>query len=62
MGQEVSVQYNLCNEPWLKYTLPAIADREKFTQAAAIRGPNSFVDADQQFEFDKAMYAVTAYW
>lgn len=27
MGQEVSVQFNLCNEPWLKYTLPAIADR-----------------------------------
>ena len=26
-GQEVSVQYNLCNEPWLKYTLSAIADR-----------------------------------
>ena len=20
-------QYNLCNEPWLKYTLSAIADR-----------------------------------
>eukprot|EP00955_Chlamydomonas_euryale_P102481 365424-Chlamydomonas_euryale.AAC.19 len=27
VGQEVSVQFNLCNEPWLKYTLPAIADR-----------------------------------
>ncbi|KAG1671779.1 hypothetical protein FOA52_000156 [Chlamydomonas sp. UWO 241] len=27
VGQEVSVQYNLCNEPWLKYTLAAIADR-----------------------------------
>lgn len=26
-GTEVSVQFNLCNEPWLKYTLPAIADR-----------------------------------
>ncbi len=26
-GQEVSVQFNLCNEPWLKYTLSAIADR-----------------------------------
>ena len=21
------MQYNLCNEPWLKYTLSAIADR-----------------------------------
>ncbi|KAG1661847.1 hypothetical protein FOA52_011614 [Chlamydomonas sp. UWO 241] len=27
VGQEVSVQFNMCNEPWLKYTLPAIADR-----------------------------------
>ena len=27
MGHEVSVQFNLCNEPWLRYTLPAIADR-----------------------------------
>lgn len=25
--QEVSVQYNLCNEPWLKYTLAAVADK-----------------------------------
>lgn len=24
---EVSVQFNLCNEPWLKYSLAAIADR-----------------------------------
>ncbi len=23
----MSIQYNLCNEPWLKYTLSAIADR-----------------------------------
>ena len=21
------MQYNLCNEPWLKYTLSAVADR-----------------------------------
>lgn len=27
VGQEVSVQFNLCNEPWLKYTMAAIADR-----------------------------------
>ncbi|KAL6765788.1 hypothetical protein V8C86DRAFT_2449554 [Haematococcus lacustris] len=26
-NQEVSVQYNLCNEPWLKYTLAAVADK-----------------------------------
>lgn len=25
--QEVSVQFNLCNEPWLKYSLAAIADK-----------------------------------
>jgi hypothetical protein len=25
--QEVTVLYNLCNEPWLKYTLAALADR-----------------------------------
>ena len=23
----LALQYNLCNEPWLKYTLSAIADR-----------------------------------
>jgi len=27
MPQEVSVQYNLCNEPWLRYTLAAVADK-----------------------------------
>lgn len=26
-SQEVTVQFNLCNEPWLKYTLSAIADK-----------------------------------
>ncbi|KAK9824100.1 hypothetical protein WJX72_007737 [[Myrmecia] bisecta] len=25
--QEVTIQYNLCNEPWLKYSMAAIADR-----------------------------------
>lgn len=25
--QDVSVQFNLCNEPWLKYTLAAVADK-----------------------------------
>lgn len=25
-GQEISLQFNLCNEPWLKYTLSVIAD------------------------------------
>ena len=23
----MSVQFNLCNEPWLKYTLTAVADK-----------------------------------
>jgi len=26
-SQDVSVQFNLCNEPWLKYSLAAIADK-----------------------------------
>eukprot|EP00798_Chlamydomonas_sp_ICE-L_P002438 gene2438-8762_t len=26
-SQEVSVQYSFCNEPWLKYTMSAIADK-----------------------------------
>jgi len=26
-SQEVSVQFNLCSEPWLKYSLAAIADK-----------------------------------
>ena len=26
-SQEVSVVFNLCNEPWLKYTIAAIADK-----------------------------------
>lgn len=26
-SQEVSVQFNLCNEPWLRYTLAAISDK-----------------------------------
>lgn len=25
--QEVTVQYNLCNEPWSKYSMQGIADR-----------------------------------
>jgi hypothetical protein len=25
--QEVTVQYNLCNEPWLKYSIAAVADQ-----------------------------------
>lgn len=25
--QEVSIQYSLCNEPWYKYSVPALADR-----------------------------------
>jgi len=27
MKQEVTVQYNLCNEPWLKYSMAAVADQ-----------------------------------
>mmetsp|Transcript_25976 Transcript_25976/g.56618 ORF Transcript_25976/g.56618 Transcript_25976/m.56618 type:complete len:354 (-) Transcript_25976:777-1838(-) len=27
VSQEVSIQFNLCNEPWLKYTLSAISDK-----------------------------------
>ncbi len=27
MLQEVTLQYNLCNEPWLKYTMTAVSDR-----------------------------------
>lgn len=23
----MTIQYNLCNEPWLKYSMPAVADR-----------------------------------
>lgn len=26
-AQEVTIQYNLCNEPWLKYSMAAVADR-----------------------------------
>ena len=25
--QEITLQYNLCNEPWLKYTMTAVSDR-----------------------------------
>ena len=25
--QEVTIQYNLCNEPWLKFSMAAVADR-----------------------------------
>jgi len=27
MKQEVTIQYNLCNEPWLKYNMGAVADQ-----------------------------------
>ena len=27
MLQEITLQYNLCNEPWLKYTMTAVSDR-----------------------------------
>ena len=27
MPQEITLQYNLCNEPWLKYTMTAVSDR-----------------------------------
>ena len=26
-AQEVTVQYNLCNEPWVKYSMASVADR-----------------------------------
>ena len=25
--QEVTITYNLCNEPWLKYSMAVVADR-----------------------------------
>lgn len=38
LSQEVSVQFNLVNEPWLKYSLGAVADKGlKLTQLTSAR-------------------------
>uniref|UniRef100_A0A061S8E9 Histone-deactylase complex 1 n=1 Tax=Tetraselmis sp. GSL018 TaxID=582737 RepID=A0A061S8E9_9CHLO len=48
MKQEVTLQYNLCNEPWLKYTMGAVADRglqpSQWT-SARLRGEVLFLES-----------------
>ena len=52
----------LVYSPVLASSVPANAEHSRFTQASAIHGINSFVDSEFQFQFDRAMYALTAYW
>lgn len=52
--QEVTVQYNLCNEPWLKYSIAAVADqgfkRSQWT-AARLRRESLYLETTtQRFE------------
>ena len=52
--QEVTVQYNLCNEPWLKYSIAAVADqgfkRSQWT-AARLRRESLYLETQgQRFE------------
>lgn len=52
--QEVTVQYNLCNEPWLKYSIAAVADqgfkRSQWT-AARLRRESLYLETHgQRFE------------
>eukprot|EP00850_Spirogloea_muscicola_P016662 SM000137S00440 [mRNA] locus=s137:120946:125136:+ [translate_table: standard] len=47
--QEVTVQYNLCNEPWLKYSLSVVADRglkqSQFTSARLKKGDVLYLES-----------------
>eukprot|EP00850_Spirogloea_muscicola_P003978 SM000016S01966 [mRNA] locus=s16:971372:975549:- [translate_table: standard] len=47
--QEVTVQYNLCNEPWLKYGLSVVADRglkqSQFTSARLKKGDVLYLES-----------------
>lgn len=50
VSQEVSVLFNLCNEPWLKYTLSAIADRgmkHAGWTSARLRGEVLFLETNR---------------
>jgi len=52
--QEVTVQYNLCNEPWLKYSIAAVADqgfkRSQWTSARLRRDTLYLETHSQRFE------------
>lgn len=51
VSQEVSVLFNLCNEPWLKYTLSAIADRgmkHAGWTSARLRGEVLFLETNSE--------------
>ncbi|KAJ4768662.1 zinc finger CCCH domain protein [Rhynchospora pubera] len=46
--REVTIQYNLCNEPWLKYSISAVADKglkkSMYTSARLKRGEVIYVE------------------
>ncbi|GAQ81795.1 hypothetical protein KFL_000910150 [Klebsormidium nitens] len=63
--QEVTVQYNLCNEPWLKYSLSAVADRglkpSQFTSSRLKKGDVLYVETQtSRFEISYVDQAATA--
>ncbi|KAH7279591.1 hypothetical protein KP509_37G025500 [Ceratopteris richardii] len=50
--QEVTIQYNLCNEPWLKYSMSIVADRglkkSQFTSARLKKGEVLYVETHRR--------------
>lgn len=62
--REVSIQYNLCNEPWMKYSIGIVADRglkkSQFTSARLKKGEVLYVEThanryELSYDGDKAL-------
>eukprot|EP00246_Nothoceros_aenigmaticus_P003464 TRINITY_DN14626_c0_g1_i1.p1 TRINITY_DN14626_c0_g1~~TRINITY_DN14626_c0_g1_i1.p1 ORF type:complete len:765 (+),score=161.52 TRINITY_DN14626_c0_g1_i1:436-2730(+) len=67
--QEVTIQYNLCNEPWLKYNMNYVADKglkkSQYTSARLKRGDVLYVEThfnryELSYEGDHATSGTTA--
>ncbi|MCO5608754.1 hypothetical protein L7F22_062970 [Adiantum nelumboides] len=50
--QEVTIQYNLCNEPWMKYSMSIVADRglkkSQFTSARLRKGEVLYLETHRK--------------
>uniref|UniRef100_A0A251RUN7 Uncharacterized protein n=1 Tax=Helianthus annuus TaxID=4232 RepID=A0A251RUN7_HELAN len=59
--REVTLQYNLCNEPWIKYSISAIADKglkkPLFTSARLKKGEVLYLESPtRRFELNSIRF------
>jgi hypothetical protein len=60
--REVTIQYNLCNEPWLKYSMSIVADRglkkSQYTSARLKKGDVLYMETHRHRYVECYFFAI----